>query len=32
MRALLRPWEGVVCPETAHLNVDEGGAPERWAA
>lgn len=30
MRALLRPWEGVVCAETAHLNVDEGGAPEAW--
>ncbi len=28
MRALCRPWEGVVCSETAHLNVDEGGAPE----
>jgi threonine aldolase len=31
LRALLRPWEGVVCPETAHLNVDEGGAPETLA-
>lgn len=31
MRALLRPWEGVVCAETAHLNVDEGGAPEALA-
>ena len=29
MRAMCRPWEGVVCAETAHLNVDEGGAPER---
>jgi threonine aldolase len=29
LRALLRPWEGVVCAESAHLNVDEGGAPER---
>ncbi|MDQ3740176.1 MAG: beta-eliminating lyase-related protein [Actinomycetota bacterium] len=29
MRALCRPWEGVVCAESAHLNVDEGGAPER---
>ncbi len=28
MRALCRPWEGVVCAETAHLNVDEGGASE----
>ena len=29
MRALLRPWEGVICAETAHVNVDEAGAPER---
>jgi threonine aldolase len=29
LRALCRPWEGVICAETAHLNVDEGGAPER---
>lgn len=28
LRALLRPWQGVVCAETAHLNVDECGAPE----
>lgn len=28
LRAMLRPWQGVVCAETAHLNVDEGGAPE----
>jgi threonine aldolase len=26
---LLRPHEGVICPESAHLNVDECGAPER---
>jgi threonine aldolase len=29
LRAMCRAWEGVVCAETAHLNVDEGGAPER---
>src|SRR5688500_822286 len=29
LRALLAPWQGVVCAESAHLNVDEGGAPER---
>ena len=29
LRAMCRPWDGVVCAETAHLNVDEGGAPER---
>jgi threonine aldolase len=26
---LLRPFEGVICAETAHVNVDECGAPER---
>jgi threonine aldolase len=26
---LLRPYEGVICAETAHVNVDECGAPER---
>ena len=29
LRAMLRPWQGVVCAGSAHLNVDEGGAPER---
>ena len=29
LRALLQPWQGAVCAESAHLNVDEGGAPER---
>jgi threonine aldolase len=29
LRSMLRPWEGVVCAESAHLNVDEAGAPER---
>jgi threonine aldolase len=28
LRAMLQPWQGVVCAESAHLNVDEGGAPE----
>jgi threonine aldolase len=31
LRAMLRPWQGVICAETAHLNVDEGGAPETLA-
>ncbi len=31
MRALLRPWEAVICADTAHVNVDEAGAPERMA-
>ena len=26
-----RPFEAVICPESAHLNVDECGAPERIA-
>ena len=28
LRAMCRPWEAVVCPATAHLAVDECGAPE----
>ncbi len=28
--ALLRPWEAVLCATTAHINVDECGAPERF--
>ena len=31
IRAVCRPWEAVICAETAHVNVDEGGAPERVA-
>ena len=31
VQALARPHEAVICPETAHLNVDECGAPERIA-
>jgi threonine aldolase len=26
---LLRPFEAAICAESAHLNVDECGAPER---
>jgi threonine aldolase len=29
--ALTGPFEGVICTETAHMNVDECGAPERIA-
>jgi threonine aldolase len=29
--AVLRPHEAVICAETAHVNVDECGAPERIA-
>ena len=27
---MLRPHEAVICAESAHINVDEGGAPERF--
>lgn len=29
--ALTRPHESVICAEGAHIDVDEAGAPERWA-
>src|SRR3954454_5909873 len=28
LRSMLTAWQGVVCAESAHLNVDVGGAPE----
>jgi threonine aldolase len=28
LRAACRPWEAAICAAAAHLNVDEGGAPE----
>jgi threonine aldolase len=31
IRAICRPWDAVICADTAHVNVDEGGAPERVA-
>jgi threonine aldolase len=31
VEALARPHEAVICPASAHLNVDECGAPERIA-
>jgi threonine aldolase len=31
LRAVCRPWEGAICASTAHLNVDECGAPEAIA-
>ncbi len=31
IRAVCHPHEGVICPETAHVNTDECGAPE-WNA
>ncbi len=29
--SLCRPWDSVICPETAHINSDECAAPERVA-
>lgn len=29
--ALCRPWESVICAESAHINTDECGAPEHLA-
>ncbi len=31
LRALVKPWEAVICTAQAHINVDECGAPERLA-
>jgi threonine aldolase len=28
LRSLCAPWEAVICAESAHINTDEGGAPE----
>jgi threonine aldolase len=30
LQSLLRPFEAVVCAESAHINIDECGAPERF--
>jgi threonine aldolase len=30
LQAMMRPYEAVVCAATAHINVDECGAPERF--
>lgn len=31
LAAVLDRWESVICAETAHINADEGGAPEKMA-
>jgi threonine aldolase len=31
LQSLTRRWEAVICAQTAHVNVDEGGAPEKVA-
>ena len=28
LRSALRPWQGVICADVAHINTDESGAPE----
>jgi threonine aldolase len=30
LQAVMRSYEAVICPRTAHINVDECGAPERF--
>src|SRR5438270_385921 len=32
LRACCRPWEAAICAASAHLNVDEAGAPEGIAS
>lgn len=32
LAALLRPYEAVICADTAHIHVDECGAPERFTS
>lgn len=32
LSALLKPYESVICPATAHINTDECGAPEHIAS
>jgi threonine aldolase len=29
LQSLMHTWEAVICSSTAHINVDEGGAPEK---
>lgn len=31
LAAILRQWEAVICTDTAHVHMDEGGAPEKVA-
>jgi len=30
LQCLLAPWQAVICPDSAHIAVDECGAPERF--
>jgi threonine aldolase len=31
LQSLMKSWEAVICASTAHINADEGGAPEKVA-
>ena len=31
LQSMTEPWSAVICAETAHINLDEGGAPEKVA-
>ena len=31
LSSVIKRWEAVICAETAHINSDEGGAPEKMA-
>jgi threonine aldolase len=31
LQAMTEPWSAVICAESAHINCDEGGAPEKVA-
>jgi threonine aldolase len=31
LAALARPWQGIYCPESGHVNTDECGAPEFYS-
>ncbi len=28
LRAMMKPWHGIICSDCAHINTDESGAPE----
>jgi threonine aldolase len=30
LQSLIQPWQGVICTQSSHINVDECGAPERF--
>lgn len=30
LQTMLRPWENIICASSAHINVDECGAPEKF--